>query len=292
MLPLLLAPVTASAATVEVWEKVAACESSNNWTINTGNGYYGGLQFAPTTWAEFGGHLYAPNAHQATKEQQIAIAEKVLASQGTGAWPHCSVVAGLTRNSEPAEGTSDEVADVGDAVQEDVRNDSEGATTAVQDKAKATTAVQPKAKATTAVQAKASESRQASAPVYGAVITTSYRQAGAWAAGYHTGVDFAVPTGTPVQAVSGGTVVSSGWAGAYGNSIVIRHTDGMYTLYAHLASTTVTAGETVDSGQRIGLSGSTGNSTGPHLHFEARTENSYHAHTDPVAYLRGLGVSL
>ena len=71
------------------WDAVAQCESTGNWSINTGNGYYGGLQFSASTWAAFGGHAYAPNAHLATKAQQIAIAEKTLAAQGPGAWPRC-----------------------------------------------------------------------------------------------------------------------------------------------------------------------------------------------------------
>ncbi|MFE1321701.1 transglycosylase family protein [Kitasatospora phosalacinea] len=88
---------TASAATVATWDKVAQCESSGNWSINTGNGFYGGLQFTSSTWAEFGGTAYASRADLATKDQQIAIAEKVLAVQGPGAWPVCSVQAGLTK---------------------------------------------------------------------------------------------------------------------------------------------------------------------------------------------------
>ncbi|MGR7000047.1 transglycosylase family protein [Yinghuangia aomiensis] len=71
----------ASAASVSTWDKVAACESTNNWSINTGNGFYGGLQFTNSTWQEFGGTQYAPRADLATKDQQIAIAEKVLAVQ-------------------------------------------------------------------------------------------------------------------------------------------------------------------------------------------------------------------
>lgn len=94
---------SASAAPVSTWDKVAACESTNNWAINTGNGFYGGLQFTSSTWAEFGGKQYAPQANQATKAQQIAIAEKVLAVQGPGAWPVCSVKAGLTKGGAPAQ---------------------------------------------------------------------------------------------------------------------------------------------------------------------------------------------
>ena len=82
-----------------VWDRVAMCESSGNWSINTGNGYYGGLQFSASTWSGFGGGQYASYAHQASKSQQIAIAQKVLATQGPGAWPTCSVKAGLNRSN-------------------------------------------------------------------------------------------------------------------------------------------------------------------------------------------------
>lgn len=71
------------------WDAVARCESGGNWSSNTGNGYYGGLQFSPSTWSGFGGGDYAPRADLATKQQQIAVAEKVLAVQGPGAWPTC-----------------------------------------------------------------------------------------------------------------------------------------------------------------------------------------------------------
>jgi LysM repeat protein len=77
---------TASAAPDSTWDAVAQCESSGNWSINTGNGYYGGLQFSQSTWNAFGGQEYAARADLATKEQQIAIAEKTLAGQGWGAW--------------------------------------------------------------------------------------------------------------------------------------------------------------------------------------------------------------
>ncbi|CAJ1579912.1 transglycosylase family protein [[Mycobacterium] wendilense] len=82
----------AGAATDSEWDAVARCESGGNWAINTGNGYHGGLQFAPGTWSGHGGGEFAARAHQATKEQQIAVAERVLATQGKGAWPVCGKV--------------------------------------------------------------------------------------------------------------------------------------------------------------------------------------------------------
>ncbi|MET9801487.1 transglycosylase family protein [Streptomyces sp. NPDC006368] len=87
----LLGATSASAATTAEWDKVAQCESGGNWSINTGNGYYGGLQFSASTWAAYGGTAYAATADQASKSQQIQIAEKVLAGQGKGAWPSCGV---------------------------------------------------------------------------------------------------------------------------------------------------------------------------------------------------------
>lgn len=87
---------SAQAASGATWDAVAQCESGGDWNINTGNGYYGGLQFAQGTWTGFGGSQYAARADLASREQQIAIAEKVLAVQGPGAWPVCSVQAGLT----------------------------------------------------------------------------------------------------------------------------------------------------------------------------------------------------
>ncbi len=86
---------SADAATGRTWNKLAGCESGGNWHINTGNGYYGGLQFSSGTWLAYGGGGYASRADLATREQQIAIAEKVLKNQGWGAWPACSASLGL-----------------------------------------------------------------------------------------------------------------------------------------------------------------------------------------------------
>lgn len=86
------APVVASGS---VWDSIAMCEATGDWSINTGNGFSGGLQFTPSTWSEFGGGEYAPMAHQASREQQIDIAEKVLSVQGWGAWPACTSKLGL-----------------------------------------------------------------------------------------------------------------------------------------------------------------------------------------------------
>ncbi|MBA2947541.1 transglycosylase family protein [Streptomyces himalayensis] len=368
---------TAQAADVGTWNKVAACESGNDWAVNTGNGHYGGLQFSQSTWEAYGGRAYAPRADQATREQQIAVAEKVLKGPGPGAWPVCSVRAGLTRGGDTsgdgtASGTHGErkrdVKDVrpettpqsqagtaemytvvrgdtlsGIAEARDVRGGWRrlyetnrktvgsdpnliipgqrlslrvSATPGAEDapapgrqenKDASQDADDQKSEAPSQTANESGNSggsgnsartgtthrpHRLSAPVT-ASPGTPYRAAGgSWSKGYHTGVDFPVPTGTPVKAVAPGRVVSAGWGGAYGYQVVIRHADGKYSQYAHLSALTVKAGQTVVSGQRIARSGSTGNSTGPHLHFEVRTGPGFGSDIDPLSYLRAGGVSI
>ncbi|MFG3426572.1 transglycosylase family protein [Streptomyces californicus] len=428
-LPLITA-ASAGAAPSEVWEKVAACESSGNWSVNTGNGYYGGLQFSGSTWAAYGGTEYAPRADLATRDQQIAVAERVLDGQGPGAWPTCSVRAGLTRGGDapeispgsgaeaqsagsrpvqaaprsapaqpqarPAAATPTHVPGKRDAYTvasgdslsgiasaQRVRGGWQGLyaanrtvvgddpdlifpgqrlsldggraskpgergttpaparkpaakppSAAPEAKKEAPKQQAPKRKAPDQeapkqqtqkreapkqqapkqqVQKKQAPKKEApkreapkkertaperavkhsgfSAPV-AAGTGTPYRQAGGWSSGYHTGVDFPVPTGTSVKSVAPGRVVSAGWAGAYGYEVVIRHGDGKYSQYAHLSALHVRAGQSVSAGQRIARSGSTGNSTGPHLHFEIRTGPGYGSDVDPLAYLRAGGVKV
>jgi cell wall-associated NlpC family hydrolase len=114
-LPLVTA-TGAHAATVSTWDAVAQCESTGNWSINTGNGYYGGLQFDQSTWDAYGGQQYASRADLATKDQQIATAEKVLASQGPSAWPVCGPQAGLSQGgAAPSLNTSGSSGSAGSA---------------------------------------------------------------------------------------------------------------------------------------------------------------------------------
>ncbi|MGW0971460.1 transglycosylase family protein [Streptomyces sp. NPDC002516] len=93
-LGLLAATGDAAAADSGVWDRIAQCESGGNWHINTGNGYYGGLQFSAGTWRAYGGTAYAPTADKASRSGQIAVANKVQSAQGWGAWPTCSARAG------------------------------------------------------------------------------------------------------------------------------------------------------------------------------------------------------
>ncbi|MDH6514956.1 murein DD-endopeptidase MepM/ murein hydrolase activator NlpD [Streptomyces sp. SAI-124] len=338
---------TAQAADVDTWNKVAACESSSNWSINTGNGYYGGLQFTRSTWEAYGGTRYAARADLATRDQQIAVAEKVLDGQGPGAWPTCSVRAGLTRGGsapdvQPLTKKTASVRDVqpqttpqsraGSAeMYTVVRGDSlsgiadahkvRGGWRGLYSANRQTIGADPDlilpgqrlrlragAGTPTTTEHTSTSTRKTSsdtgkktekaadtglvAPV-NASLGTPYRKAGsAWSKGYHTGVDFAVPTGTSVKAVAAGKVVTSGWGGSFGYQVVIRHADGRYTQYAHLSAISVKSGQSVGAGQRIGRSGSTGNSTGPHLHFEVRTGPGFGSDIDPVAYLRAGGIRM
>ncbi|SEF15587.1 transglycosylase family protein [Streptomyces sp. Ag109_O5-10] len=367
----LAAASSADAASVSTWDRVAACESSGDWGIDSGNGFYGGLQFTQSTWEAYGGTRYAPRADLATKDQQIAVAEKVLDGQGPGAWPVCSVRAGLTRGGDtpdvhtesaathpathhaaksPAKGTAkSSVRDVqpqttpqsragqaemytvvhgdtlsGIAEEHDVaggwhRLYAANRTTVGPDpdlilpgqrlsltgRATRTTApkansqAHPKADTRTKTRTRSEKAKTAThtghtlvAPV-DAPIGTGYHVSGShWSKGYHTGVDFLAPTGSSVKAVEAGQVVTAGWGGSYGYQVVIRHADGRYTQYGHLSAISVRAGQSVSTGRRIGRSGSTGNATGPHLHFEVRTGPGFGTDIDPVAYLRAGGVRI
>ncbi|SHN28193.1 transglycosylase family protein [Actinacidiphila paucisporea] len=380
---------SAHAESAGVWDKVANCESSGNWHVNTGNGYYGGLQFTASTWKSFGGGSYAARADLATKNQQIAVAEKVLRSQGPGAWPVCSVRAGLTRQAAdashkvhvpaakirpvpahtahvaktpvkahakaPAKAAAKTPAKTaahdrytvvpgdtlsGIAADQHVGGgwpklyaDNRGvvgsdpdlilpgqrlaltaprtapltapAKTVQKTARKPAPKAAPKAPAHEAAGKKPAtavsvHTKPAAAPHRGgftlpvhASLGTPYHASGShWASGYHTGMDFLVPTGTAVHSVAAGKVVTAGWGGSYGYQVVIRHADGHYSQYGHLSQIAVKVGQQVNEGQRIARSGATGNVTGPHLHFEIRTGPVYGDDIDPLRYLRAHGVSV
>ncbi|QJT03256.1 M23 family metallopeptidase [Streptomyces asoensis] len=134
-------------------------------------------------------------------------------------------------------------------------------------------------------------------PVKKYTLSAGYAQAGAMWQSTHSGQDFAVPSGTKVMAAHGGTVVKAGGNGAgdgpaYGNAVVIKHTNGVYSQYAHLSRIDVKVGQIVKTGQKIALSGSTGNSSGPHLHFEIRTTANYGSAINPVTFLHSKGVKV
>ncbi|MEV0602347.1 M23 family metallopeptidase [Streptomyces sp. NPDC050315] len=127
-------------------------------------------------------------------------------------------------------------------------------------------------------------------PVTGYALSASYGGAGAHWAHRHTGQDFAVPVGTPVRSAGRGRVTAVECGGPYGISVVVRHGGRTYTQYAHLSAVLVRPGQRVRAGQPIALSGNTGNSTGPHLHFEVRRGPGADAAVEPLHWLRGRGV--
>ncbi|BAU84842.1 peptidase M23 [Streptomyces laurentii] len=128
-------------------------------------------------------------------------------------------------------------------------------------------------------------------PTSSYTLTSTYGEAGSmWSSGYHTGLDFAAPTGTPVKAVHGGTVKSAAWSGSYGYRIVLELEDGTEVWYCHLSSMTASAGQSVGTGETIGRVGATGNVTGPHLHLEVHTASD--SRLDPAAWLRSKGLGI
>lgn len=437
---------SAQAATASEWDATAQCESSGNWSINTGNGFYGGLQFTQSTWAAYGGLAFAERADKATKEQQITVAERVLhlgwngtPPQGKGAWPVCGV--GLSKTpyspttppttppnppsnppttppvTPPATGDTytvkagDSLSKIAAALKYEggwqalyaLNKDVIGAdpnkiSVGMVLKLKAAPAADPYKDGLPKVDSAKPSARALQAELarvgylganvqhadnygprtQGAVgafhqdypeFSTNAEwpggdvQVGAkgWAklralkdgaagsgpatpapvtpkppttstptppappaaasyvlpvqgasvgdglivgsggsmsrsAGGHSGLDLIAPQGTKVVSVAAGTVVSKNASGAsYGNHVVVRHADGKYTLYAHLSAVTVSVGQAVTAGQQIGNVGSTGNSSGPHLHFEVRThptDFSAGIFLSPVAYLRSHGVTV
>ncbi|MDL5203005.1 M23 family metallopeptidase [Streptomyces sp. ALI-76-A] len=156
------------------------------------------------------------------------------------------------------------------------------------------------AAAGTAVQAKTVAAKKAASwvdPVKKYKLSASFAQAGGMWQSTHSGQDFAVASGTDVVAAHGGTVVKAGGNGAgdgpaYGNAVVIKHGSKTFSQYAHLSRIDVKVGQVVKTGQHIARSGNTGNSSGPHLHFEIRTSANYGSAIDPVAFLRSKGVTV
>ncbi|MFD5483568.1 M23 family metallopeptidase [Streptomyces hawaiiensis] len=133
--------------------------------------------------------------------------------------------------------------------------------------------------------------KQFTLPTSSYTITSSFGQAGAyWSSGYHTGLDFAAPTGTPIKAVHSGTITEAGWNGSYGYKTVLTLDDGTEIWYAHQSSIGVSVGQKVGTGDVIGRVGATGNVTGAHLHLEVHSAGSSSG-IDPMAWLRGKGLN-
>ncbi|AZM54281.1 peptidase M23 [Streptomyces sp. WAC 01529] len=141
-------------------------------------------------------------------------------------------------------------------------------------------------------QPKTSSTRAWVAPVKKYELSAGFDSAGERWARRHTGQDFAVGIGAPVRSVGAGRVVSVSCGGGFGIEVVVRHRGGYFTQYAHLAAVTVDQGDKVRAGQWVGQAGTTGNSTGPHLHFETRLTPDFGSGVDPRKWLAERGVRL
>ncbi|WAZ22657.1 M23 family metallopeptidase [Streptomyces cinnabarinus] len=134
--------------------------------------------------------------------------------------------------------------------------------------------------------------KQYTLPTSSFTLTSTFGQAGSmWSSGYHTGLDFAAPTGTLLKAVHTGTITSAGWDGSYGYKTVLTLEDGTEIWYAHQSSISVSVGQKVTTGDIIGRVGATGNVTGAHLHMEVHPEGSSSG-IDPLAWLRDKGLNI
>ncbi|WP_371676315.1 M23 family metallopeptidase [Streptomyces sp. NBC_01276] len=264
----------------------------------------------------FGSRTAAPGKHRGSSR----LSRKTAGYAGIAALATTGVVAAVAAPAFAADNSAPSVEDTGqnavvvaDGLQDDIEVQAESqqvAAEAVAAQAQAEAEAKQRAsEAKRAAEAKEKSEREAAeraareearkrlntfvAPVDGSYVSTQYGAGGGmWSSGSHTGIDFHADEGTSVHAVGAGTIVEAGWGGAYGNNIVIKHNDGTYTQYGHLLSLNVSVGESVTAGQQIGLSGSTGNSSGPHLHFEARTGATYGTDINPLAYLRQHGVGI
>jgi murein DD-endopeptidase MepM/ murein hydrolase activator NlpD len=189
---------------------------------------------------------------------------------------------------------------ISDAMAKQATGQQDAAKAAAAQKKAAAQAAAAKAKAQAEAkkraQAKAAADRKARiagwmTPTTGYVLGAGYHQVGKHWINTHSGQDFVVPSGTAVRAAHSGTIVTAGWGGAYGNNIVIKHGSQLYTQYGHLSKFEVHVGQQVITGQEIAKSGSTGNSTGPHLHFEVRSTPVYGSSVEPLHFLRTHGVN-
>ena len=254
--------------------------------------------------------------HRVTKQRGGGLARS---STVLGVGVIAAVGAGGTATADTAKGTSGARAGAGDALrarimaqvehqQEQIETKAaEDAAAAAEKAAKDAVAKaekEAKAKAAEAKEKAEEEARkkaeaerlaalakQFTLPTSSYTLTSTFGQAGAyWSSGYHTGLDFAAPTGTPIKAVHSGTITEAGWNGSYGYKTVLTLDDGTEIWYAHQSSIGVSVGQKVSTGDVIGRVGATGNVTGAHLHLEVHSGGSASG-IDPMAWLRGKGLT-
>ncbi|MFC7310186.1 M23 family metallopeptidase [Streptomyces monticola] len=200
-----------------------------------------------------------------------------------------------TRIMQQAESKQDEAAAAEQAAAADAAAKAAAEKAAAQQSEAERKAAEAKRKAEEEARRKAEAERLAKLarsfvlPLSSYTISTTYGQAGSmWASGYHTGLDFAAPTGTPIKATHTGTIKEAGWSGSYGYRTVLELEDGTEIAYNHQSSMNVSVGQKVTTGDVIGRVGSTGNSTGPHLHLEVKSGGEL---VDPAAWLQSKGLN-
>ncbi|MFJ8109943.1 M23 family metallopeptidase [Streptomyces sp. NPDC096132] len=196
-----------------------------------------------------------------------------------------------------AESQQTQVASKAQAVAEAAAAKAEAAAVAKAEKQAEAEAAAAKEKAEEAAKEKAEAARlaelakQYTLPTSSYTITSTFGQAGSlWSSGYHTGLDFAAPTGTLIKAVHSGTITEAGWAGAYGYRTILTLDDGTEIWFCHQSSISVSVGQKVATGDVIGRVGATGNVTGAHLHLEVHPNGSADG-VDPMAWLRSKGLN-
>ncbi|MFK3733067.1 peptidoglycan DD-metalloendopeptidase family protein [Streptomyces sp. NPDC088090] len=222
--------------------------------------------------ADAGEALRARILQQAEQQQQAAVAAEKLAAEKAAAEKAATDAAAKAAAAAKAEAEAKAKAE---------------AERLAAEKAEAERIAAEKAEAERLAKLAASYSM----PLSSYTLTSTYMQSGSmWSSGYHTGLDFAAPTGTPLKAVHGGTIKSAGWSGSYGYRVVLELEDGTEVWYCHMSSMTVAAGQTVTTGETIGRVGATGNVTGPHLHMEVHTPDG--SGIDPAEWLRSKGLTV
>lgn len=285
----LLPAATAQAAPDSAWDALAACESGGNWAIDTGNGYFGGLQFSQSTWDAYKPTGAPARADMATRAQQIAAAEATLAAQGWDAWPVCSTKAGVRgyaptpqpapvavkKAATAAPGTytvvaGDWLSKIGQRVNEDWHQIYADNTSVIGADPNRIFPGQVLSLRAAAAPAPTPTPAPAAHAGYADPLPGMVRLSQGFAAGVHNGIDMAAPIGTPIYAATAGTVTVAGFRdpGGFGAAVYINNDDGSVAWYGHVHSWTVAPGQHVEAGQQIATVGERGNSTGPHLHFE------------------------
>jgi murein DD-endopeptidase MepM/ murein hydrolase activator NlpD len=241
------------------WDRLASCESTGDWGINTGNGFFGGIQFDLPTWQRYGGEQYASRPDLATREQQIAVASQTLDTQGPQAWPDCSsrVVPGWW------EGGGEEVPAPAPAPEAPIP------------------APMPEAIPAPAIVPFCDRV----AP--GTTFSSGYGMRDLDGDGYnedmHDGVDCAGALDTPIYALEGGEVIDAGPVSGFGDWVRIQEDDGGIGTYGHMFNFNVNVGEHVNTGDLIAWVGNNGQTTGPHVHIRS-------SDGDPLAVYGDAGV--